>query len=223
MTFSLGSFITLSPLQSEAKSEQQITVTDEFLNSAFTTKTESLYSQQIITETEVIPFETTITEDPEMEYNTTVIDQIGQNGEITNTYNLSLYENIETEKTLISQEKILPQNEIVRKGTKIIPHTLTTPDGEIIYAYSLHVYATAYTAESAGGSGYTASGTLPHYGTIAVDPNLIPLGTKVYIPGYGIAVAEDTGGAIKGEVIDLFYEGNHGWWNASYVDIYILY
>ena len=44
------------------------------------------------------------------------------------------------------------------------------------------------------------------HGVIAVDPSFIPLGTRVYIPGYGEAIAEDTGGAIKGRIIDLAFE-----------------
>ncbi|MEW6226501.1 MAG: peptidoglycan DD-metalloendopeptidase family protein [Bacillota bacterium] len=76
------------------------------------------------------------------------------------------------------------------------------------------VEATGYTAgyESTGkkpgdpGYGITATGTRAHHGTVAVDPSVIPLGMKMYIPGYGYGVAEDTGGAIKGNRIDLFFD-----------------
>jgi len=50
----------------------------------------------------------------------------------------------------------------------------------------------------------TASGTWPSRGTIAVDPEVIPLGTRLRIEGYGEGIAEDTGGAIRGEIIDLY-------------------
>ena len=49
-------------------------------------------------------------------------------------------------------------------------------------------------------------GTLARYGVVAVDPNVIPLGTRVFIPGYGVAIAEDTGGDILGNRIDLCME-----------------
>ena len=73
---------------------------------------------------------------------------------------------------------------------------------------TLTVSATAYTAFCNGCSGITATGinlrANPGLKVIAVDPRVIPLGSKVYVEGYGYAVAGDTGGAIKGNKIDLF-------------------
>jgi len=73
---------------------------------------------------------------------------------------------------------------------------------------SMTVEATAYTANCAGCSGTTATGVdlkaNPNQKVIAVDPSVIPLGSKVYVEGYGEAVAADTGGAIKGNRIDVF-------------------
>lgn len=69
------------------------------------------------------------------------------------------------------------------------------------------VAATAYTANDGGISGITATGVNlnknPNAKVIAVDPNVIPLGSKVYVEGYGEAIAADTGGAIKGNKIDV--------------------
>jgi 3D (Asp-Asp-Asp) domain-containing protein len=70
--------------------------------------------------------------------------------------------------------------------------------------------ATAYTAGSAGGSGWTAIGRRAGYGIVAVDPRVIPLGTRLYIPGYGMAIAGDTGGAIVGRRIDLGFDSYQG-------------
>ena len=73
---------------------------------------------------------------------------------------------------------------------------------------TLTMEATAYTAFCEGCSGVTANGTdlraNPSLKVIAVDPSVIPLGTKVWVEGYGEAIAADTGGAIKGNKIDLF-------------------
>lgn len=69
-------------------------------------------------------------------------------------------------------------------------------------------HATAYTDNVASQGkwvGQTATGMKPQVGVIAVDPKVIPLGTKLYVEGYGNCIAGDTGGAIKGRRLDLFY------------------
>ena len=70
--------------------------------------------------------------------------------------------------------------------------------------YTMH--ATAYLPSDGGGSGITATGMPARRGVVAVDPDVIPLGSRVYIPGYGEAIAADTGGAIIGNSIDLCME-----------------
>ncbi|MBV7274220.1 hypothetical protein I6U48_15035 [Clostridium sp. PL3] len=92
------------------------------------------------------------------------------------------------------------------------------------YSRVLSMEATAYS-----GDGVTASGTATKrnsggYSTIAVDPRVIPLGSTVYVEGYGYAVAEDTGGAIKGNLIDVFFHSEseaQGWGRRS-VKVYII-
>ncbi|MCM2535809.1 LysM peptidoglycan-binding domain-containing protein [Neobacillus pocheonensis] len=80
-------------------------------------------------------------------------------------------------------------------------------------AKEIIVKATAYTASCAGCSGTTATGinikANPNAKVIAVDPNVIPLGSKVYVEGFGEATAADTGGAIKGNRIDIFIPSEH--------------
>ncbi|PRP50234.1 peptidoglycan-binding protein [Bacillus halotolerans] len=85
-------------------------------------------------------------------------------------------------------------------------------------AKELTVTATAYSANDGGISGVTATGIdlnkNPNAKVIAVDPNVIPLGSKVYVEGYGEATAADTGGAIKGNKIDVFVPNKsdaHNW------------
>ncbi|MBM3463580.1 MAG: hypothetical protein FJX76_15885 [Armatimonadetes bacterium] len=63
----------------------------------------------------------------------------------------------------------------------------------------MRVMTTAYALR-----GYTASGAYTRPGTIAVDTRVIPFGTRMYVPGYGWGVAQDTGGAIQGKIIDLW-------------------
>jgi len=94
---------------------------------------------------------------------------------------------------------------------------------------TMRVYATWYCPASAGRSptdpwyGITATGVPVTHGVVAVDPNVIPLGTRMYIPGYGLGVAADTGGGISGNMIDLGYpDGVIPDWMSHWVEIYIL-
>lgn len=110
-----------------------------------------------------------------------------------------------------------PINEITEKGSREI---ITTSRGDTRFRKSITMTATAYdlsfasTGKNPGDKSYgiTASGTRAKPGTVAVDPRVIPLGTKLYIESldgsrdYGFAIAEDKGSAIKGNKIDLFFE-----------------
>ena len=90
------------------------------------------------------------------------------------------------------------------------------------------VSATAYTAYCPGCSGVTATGidlrSNPGQKVIAVDPTVIPLGSKVWVEGYGEAIAGDTGGAIKGNKIDVFIpsKGAALDWGRKTINIKIL-
>ena len=90
-------------------------------------------------------------------------------------------------------------------ATVIVPKSSPLPVSD---EKEMLVTATAYTAYCTGCSGTTAYGidlrSNPNRKVIAVDPRVIPLGTKVWVEGYGEAIAGDTGGAIKGNKIDVF-------------------
>ena len=92
------------------------------------------------------------------------------------------------------------------------------------YSRVVRVEATAYSSAQSDLGAYTATGTLCRYGVIATDPSFIPLGTRVYIPGYGYAVAEDTGGAIVGNRIDIAFDtlGECYEFGRQWIDLYIL-
>ena len=92
------------------------------------------------------------------------------------------------------------------------------------YGRPIYVDATAYSAYDPGNGSYTARGTLLRHGIIAVDPSVIPLGTRVYIPGYGEAIADDTGGAIVGNRIDIAFDSHEEaiWFGRQQLEIYII-
>jgi 3D (Asp-Asp-Asp) domain-containing protein len=84
--------------------------------------------------------------------------------------------------------------------------------------------ASGYSAYDPGNSCYTATGSLLRRGIAAVDTSLIALGTKLFIPGYGYAVADDTGGAIVGATIDLAFDSHEEalWFGRRDVVVYIV-
>jgi len=103
------------------------------------------------------------------------------------------------------------------------PGILKIKSGQYRYSRKLRVFATSYDPNCPGCNSTTALGMKAGYGVIAVDPKVIPLGSNVYVPGYGSAIAGDTGSAIKGNVVDLgFNNVKNGWWSSRYTDIYIL-
>jgi 3D (Asp-Asp-Asp) domain-containing protein len=125
----------------------------------------------------------------------------------------------QVEAEYVAQE---PRPRILGYGTKIVPLTLEVPGGELTYWRTLNMYAVSYNPTSAGGT-ITRSGLPLAKGVVAVDPNYIPLGTQLYVPGYGQAIAADTGGGIVGRMIDLGYS-DHDYvsWH-EWVTVYFLW
>ncbi len=92
-----------------------------------------------------------------------------------------------------------PVNEVILVGTKPRPFTLSARGvGSLVVRRSLTVVATAYAA-----GGQTSTGRAAAPGVVAVDPRVIPLGTRLYIPGIGVVTAADTGGSVRGNRIDI--------------------
>lgn len=110
-----------------------------------------------------------------------------------------------TKKTTKSTPKAKSPVVIAKKDK---PTTAKAPASKKAKQKKITVTATAYTASCKGCSGITKTGinikANPHKKVIAVDPKIIPLGSKVYVEGYGPAIAGDIGGAIKGKRIDIF-------------------
>lgn len=108
-------------------------------------------------------------------------------------------------------------DEIVQAGSA---QTVSRGGTNLRFSKVIKVVATAYTHTGNN----TATGKAPYRGIVAVDTNVIPFGTKLYVEGYGVAEAADRGGAIKGNRIDLFMEtaSEARRWGVKTVDMYIL-
>lgn len=110
-----------------------------------------------------------------------------------------------------------PETKVIRKGMAM---SVYTPEGYKRYTRKINAHASAYVATG----NRTSIGLVPYEGIVAVDPRMIPYYTKMYIPGYGIAMAGDTGGDMVGHRIDLFFNDYHQaiQWGRRDVEIYIL-
>ena len=166
-------------------------------------------TKEIKTEVEDRPmsYTTKVVETADMAYGETKVTQEGKNGVKTVTLEREyLGGELVNENVLDVVVKEEPVEEVVLKGTYKANSVTDVFTGEsYTYTKVYSMEATAYTISDDGWSNKTASGMTTFVGMVAVDPNVIPLGTKLYIEGYGIAIAGDTGGAIKGNIVDLFF------------------
>lgn len=186
----------------------------------------SRVKEEITTKEVKISFKTVRREDPSMELGETKVLQEGSEGlkEVT-------YRNVYQDGKRIKREKISekvikePVNRVVAYGT-----TGMVSRGGKTYRFTkvLTMSATGYTAgpESTGkyADGYTYTGLKATRGIVAVDPRVIPLGTRLYVEGYGPALAADIGGAIKGNKIDLCFDtvAEALAWGRRTVKVYVL-
>lgn len=146
------------------------------------------------------------------------IVQEGKKGTVSREFEIVKENGQEVSRKLLAEKVIAePQKKIVAVGSKVMLASASTKQSGVGISRSnsdapsggqeFYVTATAYTAYCNGCSGVTKTGinlrSNPDLKVIAVDPSIIPLGSKVWVEGYGYAIAGDTGGAIKGMKIDL--------------------
>jgi uncharacterized protein YabE (DUF348 family) len=176
---------------------------------------------------EPVQFAVVTKKDDRLEKGKEKILTTGRKGLVSKQYEVLLENGEEVSRKLISEQKVAEkQDKVVAVGTKDL--ALQVSRGANEQGKEFYVTATAYTAFCNGCSGRTATGlnlrANPNMKVIAVDPRVIPLGSKVYVEGYGYAVAADTGGAIKGYIIDLFMPSNKDCyrWGRKKVKIKVL-
>lgn len=187
------------------------------------------------TVTEAVPFDTVQQADPERYQGEEAVLQEGAEGQLTRVYRTTTVAGQEPVTVLVSEEVTLaPVERVVACGSRVRPvalsalsvtedaiayleegetgGVLTTLSGQkLSYSKVLECTATAYTCEGKRWR-TTATGTEARVGAIAVDPTVIPYGTRMYIVStdgtivYGVATAEDCGGSIIGNKIDLYFD-----------------
>lgn len=166
-----------------------------------------------------LPHETEYCEDETLPAGTEMVLTEGQDGELLRTADVTYVNGAETRRSIVAETTLRDAvTEVVAVGTGetgdqpvIGDGYILLPTGEMLtYTRKDTVEATAYTHTDAGCDMTTATGTRVHWGTVAVDPSRIPYGTRMFIISndgsyvYGIATAEDCGGDIKGDRMDLY-------------------
>ncbi|MFN2142203.1 MAG: ubiquitin-like domain-containing protein [Candidatus Promineifilaceae bacterium] len=201
---------------------------DVVLNAGDTVRVVRVREESIFFDVEV-PYQTVYQPSDDLDLDTKAVISRGVPGIKRQSTRIRYEDGVEVSRVdegeWIEQE---PVNEVIGYGTRITTHVVDTPEGPREYWRVVHMRVTAYTAASSGKSpdhpsyGITASGRPAGTGIVAVDPNVIPFRSEVYVPGYGIGYAGDTGGGIKGRWIDLGYDEDElQTWNG-YVDVYYL-
>ena len=165
------------------------------------------------TKEEKIEFKTVTKDDSSLDEGTTKVVTEGVEGKAKVTYKVTYVDGVESSRSEISRETLTAAvDKVVANGTRI------NFDGQ---SYSRKLVVKAYAYHTGGG--WTAMSTPARVGEIAVDPSVIPLGSEVYIEGVGARRAEDTGGDIIGNTIDIYMgsEAECESWGVRYVTIYI--
>ncbi|MDP1421096.1 ubiquitin-like domain-containing protein [Peribacillus simplex] len=155
----------------------------------------------------------------------------GKDGLVSKKYAVIKENGKEVKRELLSEKVVNEkQDKVITVGTRTTVAqasrgvtNVSSSSGKEIY-----VSSTAYTASCKGCSGVTSTGvdlkSNPGAKIIAVDPSVIPMGSKVYVEGYGYAVAADKGGAIKGNRIDVFFSSKNDAyrWGVKRVKVRVL-
>lgn len=160
---------------------------------------------------EPIPYPTLRRTSSELRVGTSITVRAGINGEKQTIYKVTFTNGKETAREAVSSTIVKKAiAEVIREGTGGVALNrgrLAARRGSRGRKV-MSMVATGYDPSPASNGGYTrtATGLKIGHGVVAVDPRVIPLGTKLYIEGYGYAVAADTGRAIKGNRIDLGHD-----------------
>ena len=165
---------------------------------------------------------------PDLEIDRTRVHQSGKTGVLARRLRVRYINGVPSQDMLVDEWiHTAPLPRITGYGMKIPIRNIETPDGTIEYWRVVSMLATSYSPSRAGTPvtaswyGKTRTGKALKKGMVAIDTRYIPLGSTMYIPGYGFATAEDTGSGIRGLMIDLGYEDhNYRSWR-SYVTVYL--
>lgn len=180
--------------------------------------------EDVEVEEEIAPYETVFVGDQNLPIDSQEVLDPGANG-ITRTRYRVRYEGGDAtarvkEDTWVAQE---PAERRIAYGQQVEPQTAVVDGQTITYWRKFRAYATSYSPAAVGGNLTTATGDQLQKGVVAVDPRIIPLGSQMFVPGYGHGAALDTGGGIISRRIDLGFDDASFVSTSKWVDVYLLW
>lgn len=177
---------------------------------------------KVVTEIDSVPFQTRSADDPTLAVGDTQVDSPGVEGQMSVTKEVFVRSGVSVAEKVLDQKVVkTAEDRVVRVGSRPLPAQTFQPPDPSAPAQAATVIqgtATSYCL-----TGTTATGTQAGPGSIAVDPSVIKLGSHLYVSGYGYGYAVDTGGLIKGTLIDVWYTCPQAiQWGRRPVTIYVL-
>ncbi|MBC6316159.1 G5 and 3D domain-containing protein [Listeria grandensis] len=191
-----------------------------------------------------VGFKTVVKEDASLDKGVEKVVQEGKAGEKVAKYNVVLENGKEKQRKLLAEQVIAkPEDKIVVRGTKeeaVVTAISNSPAPSKKATNSSSSTSKVSSKPASGGKTFTMESTAysgggttatginltanPDLKVVAVDPSVIPLGSRVYVSGYGEAIAGDTGGAIKGNIVDVYFpnESQCYTWGRRQVTVTVL-
>lgn len=187
--------------------------------------------EEILISEDIVPFNTVYQPDRNLLIDTQQLVNPGAEGITRSRFRVRYENGVEVgralEDTWVAQQ---PADRRIAYGQRIEPRTATMPSGETItYWRMIRMRASSYSAATSGTPrsapwyGRTRTGDVMRFGIVAVDPSVIPLRSQVYVPGYGIGDALDTGSAVRSRMIDLGYDDDNLVLWSRWVNVYLLW
>jgi len=178
---------------------------------------------QMIAEKETIPVPVQRISDPKLPQGKTEVRSQGSPGVLLKKFRVVTEDGKEIKREQLGEEVIKePEPKVIAVGQgpqeALQPAPSRFAGRKVRQVMTMVATAYTYTGDP------TATGVWPYVGGVAVDPQVIPLGSRLYIEGYGPAVAVDTGGLIKGNRVDVFFETAEECfqWGKRQVKVYLL-
>ncbi len=176
-------------------------------------------AKQVVTENYQLPVPVERMDDPNMERGASRVVRAGTPGQAQRSVQVTYVDGHPAGRVLLKDQVVrTPVSKLIAFGTV---STVSRGGNTIRFRQALNALATAY---SYANGRYTYTGRPAKFGVVAVDPRVIPLGSRLYVEGYGYATAADIGSAIKGNRIDVFFESERDCqrWGLRSTKVYVL-